>query len=286
MHFFRRRAASILAAVSLATGCSGATTTNLDLSGDGGGGTGSSGGTGTGGSSGGTSSGGSGGGTSSGGSSGGSSSSGSSGGRSSSGGSSGSTSSGGSGGGSSGGHDGGDCAGACDSGVDAAPSTCTTDSDCGSGRLCEFKITEGCSAAGRCFTPPPPGPICNAYSAACSCSGQTINVICTIYTSGYAALPIAYHGACEASAVDAGAVDAGAVDAGAGTFTCGDGTCPATQVCKVGMGGAAGTPTSYTCVDYPSQCASTHTCACAKTALGAQECSEAGGDVTATFLYP
>jgi hypothetical protein len=162
--------------------------------------------------------------------------------------------------------------------VDAGPGSCASDGDCGGGQLCAFPITGGCSAAGTCFTPPPPGPTCNAFSPACSCSGQTLNVICTIYPNGAAPQPIAHRGACEAGVVlgrDAG-----------GAFACGNSTCDASRVCKIGMGGAAGNPPSYTCVDAPAQCASTRTCACVKSALAAQECTESGDSVTVTFLYP
>ena len=164
--------------------------------------------------------------------------------------------------------------GACDSVVDAG-APCATDTDCGSGKMCAFKIADACSATGTCLVRPPPGPECAAFSPACTCSDQIINVICTQYPDGYASQPVAYRGACEAS-----------TDSGGG-FACGSSVrCPDTQVCKIGMGGAVNTPNSYTCVDYPSQCSSMHTCACAKTALGAQQCTESGGDVTVTFLYP
>jgi hypothetical protein len=164
--------------------------------------------------------------------------------------------------------------GPCTSPVDAG--SCTSDGDCPSSEMCAFKIADGCSAVGRCLARPAPGPTCNAYSPACTCSNQEINVICTMYPSGYASQPVAHTGACVT------------LDAGPASFACGSAgtTCPSTQVCKIGMGGAAGTPPSYTCVDYPAQCASMHTCACVKTAVGAAQCSESGGNVTTTFLYP
>lgn len=164
--------------------------------------------------------------------------------------------------------------GACASPIDAGDS-CATDTDCGTGEMCGFKIADACSATGTCLVRPPSGPECQAFSPACTCSNQVINVVCTPYPDGYASQPVAYRGACEAS-----------TDSGGG-FACGSAlTCSDSQVCKIGMGGAVNTPNSYTCVDYPSQCSSTHTCACAKTGLGAQQCSESGGDVTVTFLYP
>ena len=213
-----------------------------------------------------------GGGNSSGGSSGGSSGSGTS-----SSGGTGSSSGGGSGSSGGSGGDGGRCTTNADCGtspVDAG--SCTSDGDCPSSEMCAFKIADGCSAVGTCLARPAPGPTCNAYSPACTCSNQEINVICTMYPSGYASQPVAHTGACVT------------IDAGPASFACGSAgaTCPSTQVCKIGMGGAAGTPPSYTCVDYPAQCASMHTCACVKTAVGAAQCSESGGNVTTTFLYP
>jgi hypothetical protein len=163
--------------------------------------------------------------------------------------------------------------GACEAPVDAGAS-CSTDTDCGTGKMCAFKIADACSATGTCLVRPAPGPQCAAFSPACTCTDQIINVICTMYPDGYASQPVAHRGTCEAS-----------TDSGA-TFACGPSTCSDTQVCKVGMGGAVNAAPSYTCVDYPSQCSSMHTCACAKTGLSAQQCSESGGNVTVTFLYP
>jgi hypothetical protein len=167
--------------------------------------------------------------------------------------------------------------GACTTAVDAGGATCSTDADCGSGMMCAFKIADGCAAVGSCLTRPSPGPTCNATSLACTCSNQEINVACTIYPSGYASQPVAQLAACEGP-------DAGA----AAPFACGNrgATCPGTQVCKIGEGGAVGSSPSYTCVDYPAQCASMHTCSCVETSLGAMQCSENGASVTVTFLYP
>jgi hypothetical protein len=144
--------------------------------------------------------------------------------------------------------------------------------------MCGFKIADKCAAVGTCLTRPSPGPTCNSISLACTCSNQNINVACTVYPSGYASQPVAQLAACEGP-------DGGTA---AAPFACGNAgvTCPGTQVCKIGEGGAVGTPPSYTCVDYPSQCASMHTCNCVKTGLSATICSENGGNVTVTFLYP
>ena len=168
--------------------------------------------------------------------------------------------------------------GACTTAVDAGGATCSTGSDCGSGMMCAFKIADRCAAVGICLPRPSPGPTCSAISLDCTCSNQEINVACTIYPSGYASQPVAQLASCEGP-------DAGAA---AGPFACGNegATCPGTQVCKIGEGGAVGTSPSSSCVDYPAQCASMHTCNCVKTGLGAMQCSENGGNVTVTFLYP
>jgi hypothetical protein len=165
----------------------------------------------------------------------------------------------------------GECTGAVDGGAGA----CSSDADCSASEMCAFKIADACSAVGACIARPAPGPQCAAYSPACTCDNKTINVVCTSYPSGYASAPVSYRGECELAVPDAGS-----------GFACGNTTCDSSKVCKVGMGGVAGSTASYTCVDYPAQCASTHTCACVKTGLGAQQCSEGGGNVTVTFLYP
>lgn len=155
--------------------------------------------------------------------------------------------------------------------VDAAATSCTTDSDCGGSNLCEFKIADACAAVGVCFTPPPPGPTCAAYSPACTCDNQTINVVCTRYPSGYASKAVAHSGACD-------------VDAGNGEFACDNATCKKTQICRIASGG--GSPTTASCIAVPTACASKRTCACVKSDLGAQLCSETDGDITVTFEYP
>jgi hypothetical protein len=166
--------------------------------------------------------------------------------------------------------------GTCELAVPDAGGTCATDNDCAATQMCAFKIADACSATGSCIARPASGPACQAFSPACTCSDQIINVACTPYPDGYASQPVAYRGTCEA----------GVVDAGSG-FACGNAlTCPSTQVCKIGMGGAMNAANSYSCVDYPAACSSMHTCACTKSGLSAQQCAESGGNVTVTFLYP
>jgi hypothetical protein len=167
---------------------------------------------------------------------------------------------------------------ALDAGADGAGGACSADGDCGPGRLCSFRIADGCAAVGVCFTPPPPGPMCEVYEAACTCDNKTINIACTIYPDGYASAPVLNTGDCELMVP---------TDAGNGaSFVCGNVVCTDSQVCKSGSGGAYPGTTTYTCVDYPSQCASNRTCACVKPALGAQDCSTSNGDVTVDFDYP
>jgi len=79
-----------------------------------------------------------------------------------------------------------------EAGGDAGP--CTTDADCGSGRLCGFLESAGCSATGTCF--PAPGVVCNAIVLACACDGTNINVACNGLPSGYAPKPFAHSGVC------------------------------------------------------------------------------------------
>jgi hypothetical protein len=161
--------------------------------------------------------------------------------------------------------------------TDGGGAACTRDADCGTGLVCAFPISAGCSAIGACVPTPPPGPKCGAYEPACTCGGQTIDIACTGYPPGTASNPILHTGQCEG-------IDAGH---GGGLFACGPLMCDgATQVCKIGVGGPAGAPPSYGCIDYPAQCVSNATCTCVEPAVGAQLCSENGGNFTVTFEYP
>lgn len=85
-----------------------------------------------------------------------------------------------------------------------------TSTDCGSGQICGFPESAGCSAAGTCFQSP--GVTCNAIELACACDGTNINVACNGLPGGYAPKPYAHAGTCGA---DAGAIGTGPTDAGA-----------------------------------------------------------------------
>jgi hypothetical protein len=165
--------------------------------------------------------------------------------------------------------------GVCNGGGDAgAGGPCVQTSDCPSGYACGFPVDGGCTAQGTCF-PNPVGPICQAYSPGCTCSNQTISIVCNGFPSGYAGSPIQHRGTCEG------------FDAGNGMFACGPLSCHSSiEVCKIGVGGPQGAPPSYACIGYPTQCAADRTCACVQPAVGSQVCSEANGDFTVTFEYP
>ncbi len=150
---------------------------------------------------------------------------------------------------------------------------CVTNADCAHNGLCGYPMKDGCAAKGTCF--PLPGVVCNAFSPGCACDGSTINVICTGLPGGYASAPLLHPGQCS--------------DAGSGkSFPCGSNlSCDsATQYCKIGEGGPCCAPPSYSCESIPASCSKDHTCACIKTAVGAQQCTESGGGVTVTFQYP
>ena len=90
-------------------------------------------------------------------------------------------------------------------------------------------------------------------------------------------------GSCDADAGSDATADA---DASA-TFPCGGLlVChPASEYCKVGVGGPAGAQPSYSCEAIPAACATNIACACIKPAVGGQICSDEPG-VTVTFEYP
>lgn len=79
----------------------------------------------------------------------------------------------------------------------------------------------------------------------------------------------------------------GGRDAADQLFTCGKFLChSATQYCKVGVGGAFNSPTSYQCEPIPAACTDDHGCTCIRPAVGGQLCADDGGEVTVTFEYP
>jgi hypothetical protein len=155
-------------------------------------------------------------------------------------------------------------------GAGGGSGACSANSDCSSDQICGFATADGCSAQGECF--PAPGMICNAYSPGCACDGTEISIVCTGLPAGYTAKPLQHAGTCDTGK----------------PFPCGPSlTCdPTMEFCKVGEGGAAGNPPSYSCETIPQSCAMDPTCACIQTAVGGQLCSESNGGVTVTFEYP
>jgi hypothetical protein len=73
-------------------------------------------------------------------------------------------------------------------------STCVTNSDCGPGRLCGFRVADGCTATGACFASAMP--VCNAVLPGCACDGTFVNTTCNGLPSGYTSKPLLHTGAC------------------------------------------------------------------------------------------
>ena len=194
---------------------------------------------------------------------------------SASGGAAGAGATGGSGG--TGGSGTGGAAGSATGGSAGAGGPCTTNADCPDSGVCGFPQAAGCAAEGTSF--PAPGATCAAYSPGCACDGTEITVVCTGLPAGYVMKPLDHAGVCA---------DAGTGGSGGKKFSCGPTLeCDsATEYCKVGTGGPCCAPPSYACEPIPSACSQDPTCACIKPAIGAQECTEPDGNVTATFLYP
>lgn len=82
--------------------------------------------------------------------------------------------------------------------------------------------------------------------------------------------------------------DAAKTDATSVFFACGDKlTCDRdTEVCKEGEGGPPGNPPSFSCDPIPTACAADVTCACMKTAVGANACTDNDGAITIQYFYP
>jgi hypothetical protein len=157
-------------------------------------------------------------------------------------------------------------------GTGGSSGSCIQNSDCPADGVCGFAISDACNATGQCF--PAPTAICNAYSPGCACDGTTISIVCTGFPDGYAEKPVAYAGDC--------AVDAGVPFPCGASLTCDS----ATQYCKVAEGGPCCNPPSYSCESIPPACTQDASCGCIQAAVSGQDCSESGGGVTVTFLYP
>ncbi len=93
------------------------------------------------------------------------------------------------------------------------------------------------------------------------------------------------------SGSSSGSSSGGASDAGPGPFSCGPTlTCDGeTTYCAIRVGGAVlvdgGANETYSCTAFPLKCFGNHTCSCVATSAATQ-CSESGGDVTATTEVP
>jgi hypothetical protein len=76
---------------------------------------------------------------------------------------------------------------------------CTTDADCGNGRICGFLEAAGCAATGQCF-PAPTGARCAiASTVGCGCNGTEVSIDPSCYSglpSGYQSKPVLHEGMC------------------------------------------------------------------------------------------
>jgi hypothetical protein len=174
---------------------------------------------------------------------------------------------------------------------------CTTNTDCGAGKLCGFPELAGCSATGRCF--PASGAICNGIAFACACDDTDVNIACDGLPSGYAPKPVAHSEACGfdsgggTSSPDGGSDGSSGRDAG--TLACGPYSCDvATEFCFEAGGGDlrpdGGSNLTYACNPIPARCQPAPTCAClvaADAGIHGCPCSvQPGGALLATCLDP
>jgi hypothetical protein len=117
---------------------------------------------------------------------------------------------------------------------------CSTDTDCGGGKVCGFATADACAAKGTCFDAPPPGaPECLLYAPGCACDGTQVALACNGYPSGYAAKPVLHSGTCSADAGGGGPCTSDA-QCGSG-FLCGYAIaqgCSAQGVCVAANMGA------------------------------------------------
>ena len=98
-----------------------------------------------------------------------------------------------------------------DAGGDAAPTSCLTDTDCGSGKVCGYSESASCGAKGQCFTAMVGVYSCPADFGGCACDGTNVPTGCAAgLPSGYARKPLVHTGMCvDASPpTDAGHGDA------------------------------------------------------------------------------
>ncbi len=110
-----------------------------------------------------------------------------------------------------------DSGGVPDSGNDAAPPSCLTDSDCGSGEVCGYAESAACSAKGQCFPSTVGIDDCPVDIGGCACDGTSVIATgCAAgLPQGYAPRPLVHAGSC--STTDGGYHEAGGSDAAGGS---------------------------------------------------------------------
>jgi hypothetical protein len=103
-----------------------------------------------------------------------------------------------------------ECAPGDDAGVAVTGDTtsCKSDADCPTGRLCGFATVAACAATGVCWVAEPVA--CNAAAPGCACDGSVVNIVCNGLPSGYAPAPLLHTGACVDSGPAGGGSDASA----------------------------------------------------------------------------
>ena len=81
---------------------------------------------------------------------------------------------------------------------DAPAASCKVARDCPAGMSCFFAVQKPCPTEGTCVkNPEPSGATCNGIAPACTCDGETVNVICNGFPTGYYPTPIAHSGVCD-----------------------------------------------------------------------------------------
>ncbi len=129
--------------------------------------------------------------------------------------------------------------------------SCSSDNDCESGYQCAFKEAEACSAKGRCFDTRGIA-VCAAYSAGCSCNGETVNVACEPFPDGWTHNPIAHAGECTDHAIDGGGAPCTtSADCGGSQFEC---AFVQSAGCSA-VGSCVDTTGIATCAAYSAGCA-------------------------------
>jgi hypothetical protein len=153
---------------------------------------------------------------------------------------------------------------------------CPADAGCGAGRLCAFKVADGCRANGTCVDVSlSNATFCATPVVSCGCDGSEVTVGCSELPSGWAQRPVASTGACGLSV----AIDAATAPH---SFTCGVAQCTApTQYCK--MAQPSGMLPTYSCATVPRECTGATACTCVEAQTGGQNCNSVNGEMTVTI---